>query len=156
MMPLQSFTRFWELAHYTLGNDGCRKKGNLNSQDKVNIIKQRNDFVLKVISERKETENVLDIGCGTGNLVCEIALRGLDAIGVDFAKEMIKIAKDNAKKIRSGKAKFTCCSIFDFQFVSGKYDVISANGFIEYISYKELNRLLNLCWKKFRRLKSPA
>lgn len=130
--------------------DDWRKKAGIDSRDKVNVIKQRNDFVLKVIDEREKTKIALDIGCGTGDLVCEMASRGIDAIGVDFAKEMIEIAEGNAKKVKKGKARFECCSIFDFQFDPDKYDVISANGFIEYISYKELDQLLNLSWKALK------
>jgi 2-polyprenyl-3-methyl-5-hydroxy-6-metoxy-1,4-benzoquinol methylase len=128
-----------------------KEKGKMVSQGKVDVIKQRNDFVLKVIGEREKTEVVLDIGCGAGDLVCEIASKGIDAIGVDFAKEMIEIAEDNAREIQQGKARFDCCSIFDFQFDPDKYDVISANGFIEYISYRELDQLLDLCWNALKK-----
>ncbi len=130
-------------------NDWARK-GNESSHDKVNIIKQRNDFVLKVINERKKTDLVLDIGCGTGDLVCEIASKGINAIGIDFAKEMIDIAEDKAKKLKCEKAKFECCSVFSFPFEPDKYDVISANGFIEYISYGEFDQFLNLSWKALK------
>ncbi len=127
-----------------------KRKANVDNNDEVNIIKQRNDFVLKVVSERKSTELVLDIGCGTGDLVCELAQKNINAIGVDFAKEMIDLAKDNAKKAHKEKAKFECCSIFEYPFESKQYDVISANGFIEYISYEELNKLLDICIKALK------
>ncbi len=128
-----------------------RRKSNMQDKDKVNVIKQRNDYVLKVINERKKTEIVLDIGCGTGELVCEISKKGINAIGIDFAIEMIDIAKNNSKTLKCKKTKFECCSIFDFNFEPDKYDVICANGFIEYISYEELNRLLSLCFKALKR-----
>ena len=127
-----------------------KRKANIKSQDEVNILKQRNDYVIKIVNERKKTELVLDVGCGTGDLVCEIAKRGINSIGVDFAKEMIDIAKDNAKKLQVEKAKFECCSIFDFCFEPDRYDVISANGFIEYISYKEFYKLLDAFFKSLK------
>ena len=108
----------------------------------MNPIKQRNDFVLKVIKKRKTTSRTLDIGCGTGDLVCEIASRGIAAAGVDFAPEMIRIAKEKAKKLGLKNTAFECCSIFDYHFNPNTYDAISANGFIEYISYRELQMLL--------------
>lgn len=128
-----------------------KRKANTQSQDEVNVIKQRNDYALRIIDERKKTEFVLDVGCGTGDLVCEISKRGIKAIGVDFAKEMIGIAENNARKLKCERAKFEHCSIFDFNFESNKYDVISANGFIEYISYKELNKLLDLSFKALKK-----
>lgn len=53
---------------------------------------------------------VLDVGCGTGDLVCDLAKNEINARGVDFAQEMIDIAKDNAHKMGLEKAKFECCS----------------------------------------------
>lgn len=127
-----------------------KQKANINGKDKVNIIKQRNDYVIKVVNERDSTELVLDVGCGTGDLVCELAKKGISAVGVDFAKEMIDIAKENAKKLNLKKAKFECCSIFDYHFEPNKYDVVSANGFIEYISYGEFARLLEISLKTLK------
>lgn len=107
-------------------------------------IKQRNDYVLKVISGRKITENYIDIGCGTGDLACAVAKIGIRSYGIDFAEDMIHIAKANAKK-EGCEAKFVKCSLFNFDF--SKYDIISANGVIEYLSPKELDRFLDVCYK---------
>ncbi len=126
------------------------RKTKAKSQDTVNIIRQRNEYVLHVIEERKRTEITLDVGCGTGDLVNEIAKRGIRAVGVDFAEEMIKIAKDNVQKIHCKLAKFICCSIFDFNFNHTEYDLISANGFIEYISFKQLNEFLEISFKHLK------
>ena len=123
---------------------GWAHKAKITSQDQVNIIQQRNEYVLHVIEKREKTEITLDVGCGTGDLVHEIAKRGIRAIGVDFAEEMIQIARDNAKKSNCKMAEFVCCSIFDFDFMHTKYDVISANGFIEYISFEQLNKFLEI------------
>jgi len=111
---------------------------------KVNVIQQRNDFVLHMIGNRKETHVTLDVGCGTGDLVCDIARRGIHAIGVDFAAEMIEIARSRARKESLEKARFQCCSVFEMEFSGRKYDMISANGFIEYISFDELDRFLGI------------
>lgn len=139
------------LEYFKKYAEDWKRKTDTKSEDEVNIIKQRNDFVLKVIDERKRTNLVLDVGCGTGDLICKIAKRGINAIGVDFAEEMINIAEDNARKSKDAKAKFECCSIFDFHFEPDKYDVISANGFIEYISYEELDKLLDCSYKALKK-----
>lgn len=62
------------------------------------VIQQRNGYVIHVVEKREKTEIALDVGCGAGDLVYEIAKRGIRAIGVDFAEEMIQISRDNAKK----------------------------------------------------------
>lgn len=40
----------------------------------------------------KEDERILDLGCGTGDLACEIKKTGAEVIGVDASEEMIKAA----------------------------------------------------------------
>lgn len=104
----------------------------------VNVIEQRNGYVLQVADEHPVMQSFLDVGCGTGELVCQIASRGVDATGVDYAPEMIELASEKARDEGITQAKFMCSSVFDFVMPSEHYDLISANGFIEYISQKEM------------------
>jgi 2-polyprenyl-3-methyl-5-hydroxy-6-metoxy-1,4-benzoquinol methylase len=132
------------LRYFKEHAEDWKSKAESSGYDRVNIIQQRNDYVLKVIKNRFKTEYVLDVGCGTGDLVCDIAKKGIDAIGVDYAQEMIKLSTQKAKGSKLNGAHFECCSIFDFDFSRRKYDVISANGFIEYISQEELRKFFDL------------
>ncbi|MDO8619772.1 MAG: methyltransferase domain-containing protein [bacterium] len=120
------------------------RKARTTKQSEVNVIAERNDFVLKVVSERKRVRSALDVGCGTGDLVRALAKEGVRAVGVDFAKEMIETATEHAKSERLPLARFEQASIFDYTAPAGAFDSISANGFIEYISYAELERFLSL------------
>ena len=112
-------------------------------QQKVNIIQQRNGCVLSVIQHRSTTRSALDVGCGTGDLVCDIAGMGIEATGVDFSWEMVDIARARGEREKLEQAYFHCSSIFDFDVTRRRYDVISAMGFIEYISLDELSRFLD-------------
>jgi len=118
---------------------------------KVNVISQRNNYVLEVIKNRNENIKTLDVGCGTGELVHEIAKLDIDAVGVDFANEMIKEATDTAATEGLGKATFFCASVFDFPVADESLDVISANGFIEYISHEQLDQFLANSYKALRK-----
>ena len=120
------------------------------SANNVNIVKQRNDYVLHIIRQRQSTGIVLDVGSGTGDLVLDLARQGIRGTGVDFAAEMIQISNDKASKENLGLAQFYCTSIFDFDLGQQTYDCISANGFIEYIS---CNQLLQFIGKAYRALK---
>jgi SAM-dependent methyltransferase len=110
----------------------------------VNIIKQRNDVVLRVAESTPSIRRALDIGCGTGDLCCDLGARGTHVVGVDFAADMVRISTERAAKASLKNVKFLCTSIFDYDFGAGPFDLISANGFIEYISLDELNRLLDM------------
>src|SRR5579883_2259619 len=117
----------------------------------VNVVKQRNDYVVSVAERRRATRRALDVGCGTGELACSLGRMGVDARGVDFAANMIDIARRNARKAGASKVSFECASIFDYPLDEGSFDLISANGFIEYISYAELDRFLELARRALSR-----
>lgn len=121
-----------------------RAKAQGVERTKVNVIEQRNGYVLQIADERPAMRSFLDVGCGTGELVYEIARRGVDAIGVDYAPEMIDLASKKAQDDGIARAKFVCCSIFDFGMQRDSYDLISANGFIEYISPQEMQSFFDI------------
>ncbi len=99
---------------------------------------QRNMFVLNFLKKRKYS-NFLDAGCGSGNLVYEASKVVKFAHGIDFAKSMIELAK---KKFKNKKIRFDQDDILKFD-TQIKYDVIAANGFIEYFTEKELIKITN-------------
>jgi len=132
------------LQYFSSHAKDWQKKAENPGEGKINTIQQRNGFVINVIKGRKKIRSILDVGCGTGDLVCDVARQGIDATGVDFAQDMIEIALNKAKRDQLAKAHFNCCSIFDFNFSNQKFDVVSANGFIEYISQNELNKFFDI------------
>jgi 2-polyprenyl-3-methyl-5-hydroxy-6-metoxy-1,4-benzoquinol methylase len=111
------------------------------SSSQFSVIDNRHNAVLAVIEGRVDEGSFLDVGCGTGQLAIEVAKRGWSSVGVDYAESMIELCKSNNRKDR-GKAEFRCSSIFDFDLKSDSYDVVSAQGFIEYISLDELDAFL--------------
>lgn len=117
-----------------------RLKSSEENRQNVNVIRQRNDYVIHTIKSRTITSLVLDVGCGTGALAIDLSRLGVPCIGIDFAEEMIQEAKQQAKIEQLDSVCFECASIFDVDYAPSTFDVISANGFIEYISIEELER----------------
>lgn len=130
------------LEYFRTHADDWRSKAD-GTNPKVNIIEQRNEYVLMVQQERETTRSFLDVGCGTGELVCDASRRGVTSVGVDYAPEMIALAEAKAKEV-GADAKFICESIFDFDMPKEGYDLIAANGFIEYISLDEMRTFFEL------------
>ncbi len=104
--------------------------------DSYHAIRDRQRAALTTLSKLNPESKVLDVGCGTGQFLIEVSQRGHQAIGIDFAEEMIEIAKKNNLEL-GGSAEFVNASIFDFQ-PGHTYNLISAQGFIEYISESDL------------------
>jgi len=78
--------------------------------DALNALGEDRDFWLKEI-ERLAPKTIIDLGCGTGLLTCDLAKRGYVMIGVEPAGKMLDIARtkpyaDNVQWIEGGYQKF--------------------------------------------------
>jgi SAM-dependent methyltransferase len=105
------------------------------------VIENRHQAVIEVLKGHPTAQTFLDIGCGTGQLAIEVNRRGLAATGLDFAPEMIAQCEANNRAARTS-ARFVPASIFNYPLPQAGYDVISAQGFIEYISLAQLDQFL--------------
>jgi len=106
------------------------KKAKSSKINSINVIKQRNDFVIKPAAKfLKKNDKVLDVGCGTGDLVIDLHKLKFDAYGIDFSKSMIKKAVSRATKQGIDRKKFRAVSFFDYE-PDSKFRLIAANGFI--------------------------
>ena len=76
-------------------NKIARRYAELNFDDTSNLL-----YVDKFLSYLSKNAKILDTGCGAGNLVKYILIKGYECEGIDLSEEMIKIAKD---KVPEGK-----------------------------------------------------
>lgn len=116
----------------------------LGEGSKYNLIEARNNTVLSSIARMGSVRKFLDVGCGTGQLVLQVAGKGIEAVGIDFAKDMIAQCESN-REAAGVQAAFLNASFFDLPPQADKFDVISALGFIEYISPEQLEEFLGRC-----------
>lgn len=112
-------------------------------RNQYNTITDRNNTVLDSFRRHGHVSNFLDVGCGTGQLTIEIASLGVNATGIDFAPEMIEICRKNSA-VANSSASFNCLSIFDYPIIPASVDLVSAQGFIEYISESELSKFIEI------------
>jgi 2-polyprenyl-3-methyl-5-hydroxy-6-metoxy-1,4-benzoquinol methylase len=111
--------------------------------DAYSLIENRHLAVLETMKGYPKGSSLLDVGCGTGQLAVEASRIGWTATGIDFAQEMIDVCRANNLSAKTN-AEFICSSIFEADLKPRSFDVISAQGFIEYISLSQLDSFLDL------------
>jgi SAM-dependent methyltransferase len=115
------------------------RKGPIRSlRDRVTrgTVVRRLDFV-KEAAARERPESVLDVGCGSGRFAIDLALGGSKVIGLDFAPDMLRLAREQAEK--AGVAEK--CTFLDLDFMTWEppqaFDLVLAIGVLDYIDDAE-------------------
>lgn len=53
------------------------------------------DYILKLVNENGENpKNILELGCGTGNITLELLKRDYEVVGIDISDDMLEIARE--------------------------------------------------------------
>jgi cyclopropane fatty-acyl-phospholipid synthase-like methyltransferase len=92
----------------------------------------------------QQSDDLLDIGCGRGELVIYHALNGGRATGVDFSEEAIKLAWAKADELKADCIFHV--SSFEKIDEQVKFDRIISIDFIEHISVEEGSAFFKKCY----------
>jgi len=109
-------------------------------------LRPRIEYALK-IADMSPGMTVLDIGCGRGEVILFCARHGIHAVGVDYSKEAISIAKrakDTHSLEEQQRMKFICDDIEKLDF-DEFFDRIFMLDLIEHLYDWELAKLFTIC-----------
>jgi len=85
----------------------------------------------------QKNAKILDIGCGAGVMVREIANRGYEVFGMDYSYDMIKKAKGVCGVNAELNIKFLQGDIESLPFKDSVFDMVSCLGVITYLKSEE-------------------
>jgi len=91
-------------------------------------------------------QRVLDIGCGRGELVIHAALRGAEAVGIDYAEEAIRIAEEALAGYTPdihARASFRVMNARQLDFADESFDTAIMTDFVEHLYPQELREALD-------------
>ena len=123
-------------------------KSDVSKNKLLNTIQERNFYVINQIKKLK-INSLIDVGCGTGDLSYDASKIIKKSVGIDFSKNMIKLAQNSFKR---KNLEFFTKDFFKIN-TNESFDCLSANGFIEYISLKHIDKFLKISKKIVKRNK---
>jgi len=113
-------------------------------------IYQRFDWVMRKADETRPA-TVCDVGCGSGRFVSSLAKRGARVTGVDFAPDMLKLARQLTQADGvADRCEFVLSDILDWK-TTEKFEMVIAIGFWDYVAdpLPRLRVIRNLTTRSF-------
>lgn len=97
------------------------------------VIHRRYELTFELCGEDLTGKRALDIGCGSGRYSIELARRGAEVVGLDFAPAMVELARELA----DGAGVADRCHFEQCDFLSWSephhFDICLGIGFFDYI-----------------------
>lgn len=116
-------------------NGGTQLQVDRYIHPKEKFWKKRIERVLSFLSLQKG-DRLLDVGCGVGTFSYSAAKQNIEAVGIDYSPESIKLAKKIAKE--EGLAKKLTYILGDAQklpFPDNSFDKVVAADFVEHLTW---------------------
>mgnify|MGYP001565565631 FL=1 len=76
-------------------------------------------------------KKILDVGCGTGEIACSMAMHALDVKGIDFSTNSIAHAQKIARPFGLKNIHFEKADLFEFS-PNQKYDIVTCFGVLHH------------------------
>ena len=99
------------------------------------------------LARAHQPSRVLDIGCGSGRFAVRLAQQGAEVVGLDFAEQMLVLARQAAQQAGVGdRCRFVNADFLEWE-ADGAFDLGLAIGFFDYVADPApmLEKLARLC-----------
>ena len=77
---------------------------------------------------------VIDVGCGTGQLACFLAIKGRRVLGVDYSQRSLALACALKERLALRSVEFERANILDWDQPSECFDYVFCNGVLHHTS----------------------
>lgn len=103
------------------------------------------------VQSKKKKINVLDLGCGTGNLTLKFYNRRYDVTGVDISPEMLEVLKNKFQPLSNHKNRLSIINSDIYGFLSTnkrKFNIISISSVLHHLpNYLQTIEKICICCK---------
>jgi ubiquinone/menaquinone biosynthesis C-methylase UbiE len=99
-------------------------------------VLRRHSYILEMIQGLNG--KALEVGCGTGEMLCALLERNFSVVGLDMAPGMIEASRSRVRERFAGKAvDVVIGDVENLGFGNAEFDLVIAAGVIEYLHSEE-------------------
>lgn len=100
----------------------------------IDYVKWSNYIERLFLNGKREIKTVLEFGCGTGNITCNLAQKGIAMTAVDLSEAMLTVADEKADRMELKNIQFYLGDMSNFQIDQTFDAVISCCDSVNYLS----------------------
>jgi len=113
------------------------------------------DYIQRLfLNSKREIKTVLEFGCGTGNITCDLAQKGLNMTAVDLSEAMLTVADEKADRMGLKNIQFYLGDMSNFQINQTFDAVISCCDSVNYLP--DLEALQSFFYSSYECLESQG
>src|SRR5215470_2637931 len=101
---------------------------------KDDLVRQASWWAHKLDAEIPFNADVIDVGCGTGQLACLLGLKGRRVTGVDYSQHSLDLAQTLRDKFRLENVRFQRENILQLRLPDASFDYVFCNGVLHHTS----------------------
>ena len=99
---------------------------------KDDLVRQASWWAHKLDAEIPFDADVIDVGCGTGQLVCLLGLKGRRVTGVDYSQHSLDLASSLRDKFHLTNVAFRRENILELSLPDASFDYVFCNGVLHH------------------------
>jgi SAM-dependent methyltransferase len=98
------------------------------------LVERASWYAKRVDAEIPFDASVVDVGCGTGQLACFLALKQRRVLGIDYSQHSLDLAKLLAERLALKTVDFRRLNLLDWDLPENAFDFVFCNGVLHHTS----------------------
>jgi SAM-dependent methyltransferase len=98
------------------------------------LVERASWYAQRVDAEIPFDAAVVDVGCGTGQLACFLALKGRPVLGIDYSQHSLGLAQLLAERLALPTVECRRLNLLDWDLPANAFDFVFCNGVLHHTS----------------------
>jgi SAM-dependent methyltransferase len=106
-------------------------------ETRQDLVERASWYARRLDAEIPFGATVIDVGCGTGQLACLLALKERSVVGVDYSEHSLALARQLKRRLALDRVDFRRANILAWDLPAESFDFVFCNGVLHHTSDPE-------------------